>query len=93
MRPGEAPRAPVAAPEDAAKQAVVDGLSPAYKAPNAAESGVKAAVSLAVAALGDQSKTIAPEHLADLVDSAHQALQSGADPALVRRIIASAAGQ
>lgn len=54
-------------------------------------SGVKAAVALAVAALGDHGQTIRPERLAELIDAAHQALQAGTDPALVRRLIAAAA--
>jgi len=91
--PGEAPQAPVTAPGVQAPQGFNEGLPPAYKAPNAAESGVKAAVSLAVAALGDQSQHIQPERLADLIDAAHQLLQSGADPALVRRLIVAVAGQ
>jgi hypothetical protein len=92
MRPGEAPQAPVAGPEGQAPQAVADGLPPRYAGHNAAVSGVKSAVSLAVAALGDQSQHIEPERLADLIDAAHQLLQEGADPALVRRLIAAAAG-
>ncbi len=63
----------------------------AFSAVSADVSGVKAAVALAVAALSDHGQTIRPERLADLIDAAHQALQAGTDPALVRRLIAAAA--
>jgi transcriptional regulator with XRE-family HTH domain len=58
---------------------------------NTGDSGVKLAVALAVEALGDPSQALRPERLADLIDAAHQLLQAGADPELVRRLIAAAA--
>lgn len=67
------------------------GPPPAFSAVSAEVSGVKSAVALAVAALGDHGQTIRPERLAELIDAAHQALQAGTDPALVRRLIAAAA--
>ena len=67
------------------------GPTPAFSAVSTEVSGVKAAVALAVAALGDHGQTIRPERLAELIDAAHQALQAGTDPALVRRLIAAAA--
>jgi len=68
-----------------------DRAKAAFYAVSAGDSGIKAAVAIAVTALGDHSQTIRPERLADLIDATHQALQAGFDPALVTRIIASAA--
>lgn len=91
MRPGEAPQALVAAPDGAADRKDNEGLPIAHMAHHVAGSGVRAAVSLAVEALGDQSLDIPPDRLADIVDAAHQLLQSGAAPTLVRRLIVAAA--
>jgi hypothetical protein len=67
------------------------GAPPAFQAVPTGDASIKASVALAVTALGDHSQTIRPERLADLIDAAHQALQAGTDPALVRRLIAAAA--
>lgn len=63
---------------------------PAFSAVSAEVSSIKASVALAVSALGDHGQTIRPERLAELIAAAHQALQAGTDPALVRRLIAAA---
>lgn len=94
MRP-EAPSPTPGAGRAAAQtqhQGVTEGgAPPALQAVPTGDASVKAAVALAVTALGDHSQTIRPERLADLIDAAHQALQAGTDPALVRRLIAAAA--
>lgn len=84
MRPGEAPQAPAAEPSQA-QHGISDGAR--------VYTGVKAAVCLVMAALGDQAPHIGPARLADLIDAAHQALQSGIDPALVTRLIAASSGR
>lgn len=91
MCPGEAPQAPVADPDGAVDGKNIEGSPTAHETHHADVSSVKAAVSLAVAALGDQSQDIPSERLADIIDAAHQLLQSGATPALVGRLIVAAA--
>lgn len=101
MRPTDGPAPPLAAiaggqtqyqgPLDGGREDSGPGPPMAKQAVNTGDSGVKLAVALAVAALGDQSQALRPERLADLVDAAHQLLQAGADPELIRRLIAAAA--
>lgn len=93
MRPGEVPPAPSASQGMSQTQypGLKKGDEVAFQAVNTGSYGVKAAVALTMAALGDHSQTIRPERLADLIDAAHQLLQAGADPELVRRLIAAAA--
>ena len=91
---GEGPMRPEGSPLgcQTQRQGGVDGEAPhAFYAVATDVSSIKAAVTLAVAALGDHGQTIRPERLAELIDAAHQALQAGTDPALVRRLIAAAA--
>jgi hypothetical protein len=91
MRPSAAASAPYQGPPDDVREDVRAGPFATQPLVNTGDSGVKLAVALAVAALGDQSQGLRPDRLADLVDAAHQLLQAGADPALVRRLIAAAA--
>jgi transcriptional regulator with XRE-family HTH domain len=95
---GEGPRRPSVdaadpyqVPPDGVKEEMRSGPLTTQPLVNTGDSGVKVAVALSVAALGDQSQGLRPDRLADLVDAAHQLLQAGADPALVRRLIAAAA--
>jgi hypothetical protein len=91
MRPSAAASAPYQGPPDGVKEEMRAGPLTTQPFVNTGDSGVKVAVALSVAALGDQSQGLRPDRLADLVDAAHQLLQAGADPALVRRLIAAAA--
>lgn len=101
MHPTAGPASPLAAhaagqtqyqgPLDGVREAAGPWPTTTQPAVTTGDSGVKLAVALAVAALGDPSQALRPERLADLVDAAHQLLQAGADPELVRRLIAAAA--
>lgn len=69
----------------ARQKVLTDGLPPEY-------SSIRAVAVFAREALGDEAIRVHGGVFVDLIDAAYQLLQSGADPNLVRRLIATASG-
>lgn len=82
----DAPPSPGAEQWAYARQKVLtDGLPSEY-------ASIRAVAVFAREALGDAAIRVHGGVFVDLIDAAHQLLQSGADPNLVRRLIATASG-
>lgn len=69
----------------ARQKVLTDGLPSEY-------ASIRAVAVFAREALGDAAIRVHGGVFVDLIDAAHQLLQSGADPNLVRRLIATASG-